>query len=145
MMDSMKYSRTLGNSIEESLLVKNKKRILFLGMFAGFGYEIFIMGQGFFAFLIAADLIFVLAITERARFLEWKPLVWLGNLSLYIYLVHQYIGYTIEYYLTKFFGGYNIVIPIIAVSSAILLAIVIRWISKNIILMINVAFGERKK
>ncbi len=143
MMYFMKNSRTSGKSIAANLLTNNKD--LLIGMLAGIGYEISVMGGVFLAFLLAADLIFVLAITERVKLFESKPLVWLGNLSLYIYLVHQYIGYTIEYYLTEYFGRYIIAVPIIAVAAVIMLAIAIRWISQNIIHIIKVAFGEQKQ
>lgn len=39
--------------------------------------------------------IIVLCLVNKLKFLEWKPLIIIGNMSLWIYLLHQNIGYLI--------------------------------------------------
>jgi peptidoglycan/LPS O-acetylase OafA/YrhL len=79
------------------------------------------------AILTASFAIIVfLATTGRLRFLEWRPLVFLGTISYALYLNHEFMGYRIIFH-TQRLGLSPSVSILLATLSALIVAIVITY------------------
>lgn len=70
--------------------------------------------------------ILILCIKEKLPGLSFKPLVFLGNISYSLYLIHQNISYVIQYNISKAMG-YSLVCPLIASIIVILMGIGIHF------------------
>ena len=81
--------------------------------------------------IIVLFTIFSLCVTKKITILENKPLVFIGSISFYVYLMHQRVGYTIIHYLRSFVG--DIIAITAAILTAILLGIFLKYIHQKII------------
>lgn len=61
------------------------------------------------------------------RFLLWKPIQFLGRISYPLYLIHQNVAYTVEYYLMLVAGSYCVWMGCVALLVVLLLAAAVYW------------------
>ncbi len=63
------------------------------------GFSLTVLLKSYFwintIYFIAVFAIMILCLFNKLKFLEWKPFQFIGSLSLWIYLLHQNIGYLI--------------------------------------------------
>ena len=86
--------------------------------------------------IIALPLLYFV-MQQKCRILEWKPLVFIGGISYYLYLIHQNIAFCIEYYMTQNIGSFSYLYGLAAFAAVILLSVVMwlvsQWIHKYIV------------
>lgn len=93
---------------------------------------------------IISTLVFIGAIKSKIKVLNSRLLVWLGNISYIVYLIHQNIGYQIELYLTRRFGEFNYLFACIAIIVILLLAININLTLKKFSSIVRYYRKERR-
>ena len=82
--------------------------------------------------LIIALPILYFVMKQKCKFLEWKPLVFIGGISYYLYLIHQNISFCIEYYMTQNIGSFSYLYGLVAFAAVFLLSVVMWLVSKSI-------------
>lgn len=120
-------------------LMKNEKtknkRLICLTLFAlicALAYTFYYQGWFYFCLMLLSNLIIALCILKRIQFFDNTALVWIGSLSLYIYLFHQEISYVIEYELTDITGEYSILYAILALCISIFGGWIIKYLNEHI-------------
>ena len=81
--------------------------------------------------IIVLYAIFILSTLKKIPFLEIQLLTFIGSISFYVYLIHQYIGYSIIHYLQPDVG--NTIAVTVAIISSIIMGIFLKHIHNKII------------
>ena len=79
--------------------------------------------------IIVFYIIFILCLAKKIKLFECKPLVYLGSISFYVYLMHQRIGYLVIGHLEASYG--TCLSVIIACAVSVLMGIALRWLCLN--------------
>ena len=89
-----------------------------------FGFQYPFLNVFYYSLVV---LLIFLCLKNRAPFIKLPPFVWLGRRSMYIYFLHQYIGYVI----IALFEELKIqwVGTIIAIAAIIALSVLVDWLS----------------
>lgn len=72
--------------------------------------------------------IFILAAFEKAKIFEFKVFRKIGESSYPIYLIHQNVGFMLEWLLIQRFSGWNYVIPTIVFIISLAIGIIIFYL-----------------
>lgn len=87
--------------------------------------------------LISVYALFYLFTFKRLGFISWKPLLFLGNISYALYLIHQNLGYIMLRSLYDAFGNHQILM-IVPISCSIIIAYIITmYLEKPIMVRLN--------
>ena len=91
-------------------------------------YTVYFQGVFFTILFVISNIIFLLAVNNKLSVLSAKGIVWFGELSLYLYLIHQKISYVIEFYTMEIVNKYwvQFVAYIVAFIVSLMLALLIR-------------------
>lgn len=81
--------------------------------------------------LMIALVLIIGCLSGRLHIMEWKPLQFFGAISYTLYLLHQNVAYTIEYYLMQFVGEYYYWMGTVALGLIIGTAILIEQLFKK--------------
>ena len=81
--------------------------------------------------LVLVGFIFTLCVLKKITFLDNRILIFIGSVSYPLYLIHQNIGFIIEFQISIFFGNWNYVISLIAILSVLLIAIFIYYFAEK--------------
>ena len=91
-------------------------------------YTVYFQGVFFTILFVISNIIFLLVVNNKLSVLSAKGIVWFGELSLYLYLIHQKISYVIEFYTMEIVNKYwvQFVAYIVAFIVSLMLALLIR-------------------
>lgn len=81
--------------------------------------------------MLLAAAVSLLAFNQKLGFLSFKPLVFIGNISYSVYLMHQFIGYTIMYELMLVSGEVRWWYSAIAIAAAFVLGMILYYLAEN--------------
>lgn len=99
--------------------------------------EVLLVSASFF-------LIFYLFVYEKLKFIAIKPLVFLGQISYALYLIHQFIGYTLQLSLIKIgITSYWILLLSPIILAIILASLITYKAEKPILLFLSKFYKER--
>jgi peptidoglycan/LPS O-acetylase OafA/YrhL len=88
---------------------------------------------------VVSSIAVFLALKEKLKLKNFKPLIYIGSISYPLYLIHQNIGYQIIYYLMKHFDKFSYSYAFFAIIFVIILADLInKFIEKPVQRRINV-------
>jgi len=85
-----------------------------------------------YKYCIWAVLIFIiiyLCMMGKLRVLEFYPLVWIGEMSYFIYLIHQNLSFMIMNTMTDAIGSFSLWYTIVAAFVSVMVALFIKYIS----------------
>lgn len=100
-------------------------------------YTVYFQGLVYFGLMLLANMIVALCLLKKINMFENKIMVWLGSLSLYIYLIHQKISYVFEFEMIRLTGKYLVLYAIFALVISITGGWIIKYISELISKKIN--------
>ena len=72
--------------------------------------------------------IFILAVFEKARIFDFKVFRKIGESSYPIYLIHQNVGFMLEWLLIEHFNGWNYFIPTIVFMISLVIGTIIFYL-----------------
>ena len=114
--------------------LKNEK-LWIIPLVASIGYTFFAFDYIWVIKMVLAAAISILAFNHKLGFLSFKPLVFIGDISYSVYLIHQFIGYAIMYELMLYFGEFYWWFPLVALFAAFTLGIILYYSIENPIWM----------
>tara|TARA_A200000159_G_C7338693_1_gene346242 strand:- start:84 stop:1073 length:990 start_codon:yes stop_codon:yes gene_type:complete len=122
------------------ILNEVESKITYVVLFLCLVSTLFLFSKVVFIITSVFYLFFYLAISGKLRFLTFKPLIFLGEISYSLYLLHQNIGYVIINELYTY--GIN---PILSISVAICVSIVLayfttKYVEKPSLIAIRIAY-----
>ena len=75
--------------------------------------------------MIFGGLMVLLCLYDKLNFLNNVICIWIGKISYSLYLIHQNVGFWIEYQLMKKINAYHLFFALIAIVVVVLLAVII--------------------
>lgn len=75
--------------------------------------------------MIFGGLMVLLCLYDKLNFLNNVICIWIGKISYSLYLIHQNVGFWIEYQLMKKINAYHLFFALIAIVGVVLLAVII--------------------
>lgn len=108
-----------------------KEKLWIIVLAVSVGYTFFAFDYIFVIKMILAAAVSLLAFNQKLGFLSFKPLIFIGNISYSVYLIHQYIGYAIMYELMLGFGEFYWWFPLVALATAFLLGLILYYSIEN--------------
>ena len=124
------FLRKIYENIKESGIVRLEKIwqdiiVLILGFICTIKYH----DYKYCIWVVLGCIIVYLCMLEKLKIFSARWLVWIGEMSYFIYLIHQNVSFMLMNTLTELIGEYHIWYAIIAAIVSILLAILIKSIS----------------
>ena len=101
----------------------------------------------FSAFFIFFILVFYAFCYDLLKFLNNKILIYLGSISYSLYLIHQFVGYSVQHYLINilYLNNKYLIIVIPLLISLILASLVNRFIEEPVLKWANVKYSSFRK
>lgn len=121
---------TIGHFNGDLTKLKNEKPWIIV-LAASVGYTFFAFNYIFVIQMLLAAAVSLLAFNQKLGFLSFKPLVFIGNISYSVYLMHQFIGYTIMYELMLVSGEVRWWYSAIAIAAAFVLGMILYYLAEN--------------